>query len=98
MNGKKNILIISFVFLIFIILNFSITLNGSGDDSILFLGPLTSKFGGNYIDFLLNRYQNWSSRLIIEIFTLLSVQHHFFLADNKFIRTNNLGNCSRLFI
>lgn len=78
MNGKKNILIISFVFLIFIILNFSITLNGSGDDSILFLGPLTSKFGGNYIDFLLNRYQNWSSRLIIEIFTLLSVQHHFF--------------------
>lgn len=63
------------IFTAFLIMNLAIHLNGSGDDNTLFFLPLHNEFSNNYISFLSFRYNNWSSRLIIEFFTLLSVNH-----------------------
>lgn len=69
---------IAAIILLFLIFNMSIPLNGIGDDSILFSDPLLKDFNGNFLAFLGSRYSHWSSRVIIEFFTLLSVQHNFF--------------------
>lgn len=66
------------IFLMFLIFNMSVSLAGTGDDGILFAGPLLKDFNGNFFSFLSSRYSHWSSRIIIEFFTLLSVQHNFF--------------------
>lgn len=60
------------------ILNLKIQLTGFGDDDFLFYNPLMNKFNGDILAFLVNRYQTWSSRTVIEIFTLLSVKYHIF--------------------
>lgn len=60
------------------ILNLKIQLTGFGDDDFLFYDPLMNKFNGDILAFLVNRYQTWSSRTVIEIFTLLSVRYHLF--------------------
>ncbi|MFT8502475.1 MAG: hypothetical protein ABF702_11155, partial [Lacticaseibacillus paracasei] len=79
------------IFLLFLIFNMSIPLTGIGDDSILFSGPLLKDFNGNFLAFLGNRYSHWSSRVIIEFFTLLSVQHNFFW---RIIKTLSLTSIS----
>lgn len=66
------------IFILFLIFNMSIPLTGTSDDGILFAGPLMKSFDGNFFAFLSNRYSHWSSRIIIEFFTLLSVRHGFF--------------------
>lgn len=43
---------IAAIILLFLIFNMSIPLNGIGDDSILFSGPLLKDFNGNFLAFL----------------------------------------------
>lgn len=64
-------------FFIFLFWNLNISLTGYGDDSTLFLKPLMNKYDGAIFSFLADRYQGWSSRLIIEFFTLIAVQHYW---------------------
>lgn len=66
------------VFLLFLWINFNINLMGLGDDTLLFLGPLMEDHNGSFVSFLISRYNEWSSRIIIEFFTLISVKHYFF--------------------
>ena len=61
------------IFLVCLLFNLNIHLTGFKDDGDLFYKPLINKYNGNYLDFLVNRYNTWSSRSIIEIFTLLGV-------------------------
>lgn len=72
--NKVNISILV-VFFLFLLINFSINLDGFGDDGTLFLNPLQESFDGSMVLFLRDRYIHWSSRIIIEFFTLLSVKY-----------------------
>lgn len=71
---KKQVTL-CFIFFFLLYYNFSINLTGFGDDSLLFLDPLTQRFDSNVFAFLSARYQEWSSRVVIEFFTLFFVQH-----------------------
>lgn len=77
-NRKSNhqIVIVGIVLsmlILFLVFNMNIHLDGFKDDGNLFLKPLINKFDGNYINFLVSRYNTWSSRIIIELFTLIGV-------------------------
>lgn len=66
------------IFILCLIFNMNIELTGFKDDGDLFLKPLINQFDGNYLKFLVHRYNTWSSRVIIELFTLFGVTHPFF--------------------
>ncbi|MFQ7233280.1 MAG: DUF6056 family protein [Enterococcus hulanensis] len=75
-NNQKLIIGVALsVLIICLIYNMNIKLTGFKDDGDLFLGPLMNKFDGNYFSFLVNRYNTWSSRVIIEFFTLTGVKN-----------------------
>lgn len=74
-NQKLIIGAVLSVLIICLIYNMNIKLTGFKDDGDLFLRPLMNKFDGNYFSFLVNRYNTWSSRIIIEIFTLIGVKN-----------------------
>ena len=77
-NKHKNRFIILLIFIFFLLLVWSVRLNASGDDSILFLTPLNQQFGGSFTTFLSHRYSTWSSRVVIELFVLLSLKIPYF--------------------
>lgn len=73
---RSTFIVIGLVFVVALVFSFRIKLTGFGDDDNLFLNPLINEHGGSYLSFLKTRYSTWSSRIIIEIITLVSVQHH----------------------
>lgn len=74
---KKDILILSsFVFVVMLIYNFGIKQMEFGDDAF-FLKQFTHDFQSNYYEFLKFRYNEWTSRLVIEIALTQAVQHVF---------------------
>lgn len=73
----KKLFILCLIFFALLYYNLSINLTGFGDDSFLFLDPLTKRFDSNVFAFLSARYHEWSSRVVIEFFTLFFVQHTF---------------------
>lgn len=77
-EGIANPLVLLLFFLICLVFSFHAELNGAKDDSLLFLHPFIRKFDHDYLAFLLHRYSTWSSRSVIELFTLLGVQYHAF--------------------
>lgn len=66
---------VGMIFIVFFIANISIHLTGFGDDTDLFLNPLVHEHGNSIWAFLTSRYQNWSSRIIIEAVVLILVKH-----------------------
>lgn len=78
-NNQKMIIGVGITILIIcLVYNINIKLTGFKDDGDLFLKPLMNRFDGNYFKFLINRYNTWSSRVIIELFTLFGVTHPIF--------------------
>ncbi|EGO8526347.1 hypothetical protein EL469_12990, partial [Enterococcus faecalis] len=74
---KRDILILSsFVFVVMLIYNFGIKQMEFGDDAF-FLKQFTHDFQSNYYEFLKFRYNEWTSRLVIEIALTQAVQHVF---------------------
>lgn len=74
---KRDILILSsFVFAVMLIYNFGIEQMEFGDDAF-FLKQFTHDFQSNYYEFLKFRYNEWTSRLVIEIALTQAVQHVF---------------------
>ncbi|WP_258956331.1 DUF6056 family protein [Enterococcus malodoratus] len=72
-NRRGILMVVGLVFLVCLIFNLNIHLTGFKDDGALFLNPLKNKFDGNFLSFLMYRYNTWSSRIVIEIFTLIGV-------------------------
>ncbi|WP_159721455.1 DUF6056 family protein [Enterococcus sp. CSURQ0835] len=77
-EGIANPLVLLLFFLICLVFSSYAQLNGAKDDNFLFLHPFIRKFDHDYLAFLLHRYSTWSSRSVIELFTLLGVQFHVF--------------------
>lgn len=75
---KKSYVTILAIFIGFFLFHLTISLTHVKDDQLLFFEPLTQTYHGNYIAFLTHRYATWSSRLVIETFTLFSVTHFMF--------------------
>ncbi|MDR2661309.1 MAG: hypothetical protein LBC17_04685 [Lactobacillaceae bacterium] len=69
-------ILIGFIFIIMLAYNFSIQKVNFGDDSA-FLQQFTHRYHSNYFEFLKFRYNNWTSRLVIETFLVYSVKHLF---------------------
>lgn len=77
-ENRKLYLTIFLIFLGFLGFHFMIPLTHAKDDLVLFFEPLHTQYHGNYSAFLTHRYHTWSSRLVIETFTLYSVTHFWF--------------------
>lgn len=75
---RSSYITIFLIFLFFLLFHLTIPLTHVKDDQLLFFEPLRHDYNGNYFKFLAHRYSTWSSRLVIETFTLYSVTHFWF--------------------
>ena len=74
-----------------LIYNFGIKQMEFGDDAF-FLKQFTHDFQSNYYEFLKFRYNEWTSRLVIEIVLTQAVQH-VFVESFKCYSNVYSGNC-----
>lgn len=69
-----NTIVIMCIFCIYIFINLNIKNMNTSDDAI-FLKDFKLNYNGNYLSFFKFRYQEWTSRSIIEYFLTFFVQH-----------------------